>query len=305
MGKLVSVIITTHNRLEQLKEAVESVRNQNYKNIELIIVNDNSTDETAKYLNELKKNIRIPMYFKNLFGEKRGGNYARNVGIEMSEGEYIAFLDDDDFWTDEKIAKQVEKMEDDKETGIVYCGFKRITDDYIETITRPNSFFKGDLKDKVFCKIFTVTSCIMIKRNVLSEVNGFDEKLSHWQEYDLLIRCLQITQVDFVDDILVVIRVNSLSKNRLSNQVEGWENSVSYLYVKHESLINKLDDEILNSMYANYYLDGASRYAAIDNKQMHKKYMLNAWKKSKKITHFIRYVFNLTPMSIEKIKSLL
>lgn len=305
MKDLVSVVITTHNRLELLKKAIESVEKQSYKNMELIIINDNSTDGTNEYLNQFRKNSRISLRVKNIYGERKGSNYARNVGLQMCFGKYICFLDDDDYWFKEKIEKQVDKIESDDKIGVVYCGFLRITDNSITTYTRPDSYFRGDLKEKVFAKIFTVTSCIMIKKEMLLAINGFDENLSHWQEYDLLIRCAQLTNIDFVDEILVIIRADSFSKDRLSNQVEGWENSVLYLHNKHAKLINNLSEDTLNSMHVNYYIDGASRYAAVGNKKMHRKYMLIAWNKSKKISHLFRYLFNLTPLRVEKIKSLI
>lgn len=95
--KLVSAIITTHNRLSLLKRAVESALSQTYKNIEVIVVDDASTDGTPEYCNELPlRYIYIPKE------ESRGGNHARNLGILAAKGEYVAFLDDDDYWLPRK-----------------------------------------------------------------------------------------------------------------------------------------------------------------------------------------------------------
>ena len=90
--KKVSAIITTHNRLELLKRAINSVKTQTYPNIECIIVSDNSSDGTDEYCSSLDDVIFISIPSK----ESRGGNYARNLGIKKSKGEYVAFLDDDD-----------------------------------------------------------------------------------------------------------------------------------------------------------------------------------------------------------------
>ncbi|WP_288911006.1 glycosyltransferase family 2 protein, partial [uncultured Thomasclavelia sp.] len=89
---LVSAIITTHNRLELLKRAIQSVYNQTYSNIELIVVDDASDDGTKEWAEQQSfKFIYIPKE------KSKGGNYARNLGIKSSHGKYVAFLDDDDY----------------------------------------------------------------------------------------------------------------------------------------------------------------------------------------------------------------
>ena len=104
----VSVVITTHNRIKYLLEAISSVIAQTYRNIELIVVDDASDDETQTTLSnpsydELLTYIRID--------KSEGGNHARNVGILRSSGKYIALLDDDDTWEPTKIEKQVRLIE--------------------------------------------------------------------------------------------------------------------------------------------------------------------------------------------------
>ena len=100
--RLVSAIITTHNRKDLLKRAIDSVFAQTYPNIELIVVDDASNDGTSEMCDDNRINyIFIPKL------ESHGGNYARNLGIKASKGEYCAFLDDDDYWLPTKIEKQV------------------------------------------------------------------------------------------------------------------------------------------------------------------------------------------------------
>ena len=116
MDKLVSAIITTHNRQDLLLRAVRSVFSQTYKNIELIVVDDASNDRADELLKEFNlQYIYIPKE------ESKGGNHARNTGILTAKGEYVALLDDDDYWLPTKIEKQVRLIEE-KKSGIVYCG---------------------------------------------------------------------------------------------------------------------------------------------------------------------------------------
>lgn len=108
MKELVTAIITTHNRLELLKRAIESVMTQSYPNIELIIVDDHSTDGTDEYCKQLSISTHNITYINIPREQSKGGNYARNLGIKNSHGVYIAFLDDDDIWLPEKINLQVQ-----------------------------------------------------------------------------------------------------------------------------------------------------------------------------------------------------
>ena len=108
---LVSVIIPTYNRFHSLLKAIHSVQQQTYKNIEIIIINDRSTDE--KYYNYSFKDCTIIHLSKNsreIFGKPSPGGYQRNIGMKIANGEWIAFLDDDDYWLKHKIEQQLETM---------------------------------------------------------------------------------------------------------------------------------------------------------------------------------------------------
>lgn len=112
---MVSVIITTFNRYESLLLAIDSVKKQTYKNIEIIIINDCSTDE--RYYNTKFKNcnvINLSENSKSRFGYACPGGYQRNFGIKIAQGEYIAFLDDDDYWFSTKLELQIKYMKEVK-----------------------------------------------------------------------------------------------------------------------------------------------------------------------------------------------
>lgn len=114
MSDLVSVIIATHNRYNDLLRAIQSVRDQTYKNIEIIVVNDCSTQpEYTEYLGDNIIRIDIPTGTKMLFGFPCPG-YVRTLGIKQAKGKYVAFLDDDDTWFPNKIEIQLSEI---KESG--------------------------------------------------------------------------------------------------------------------------------------------------------------------------------------------
>ena len=236
--ELVSSIITTHNRADLLKRAIESVLNQTYKNIECLVVDDNSTDNTREVCSQYSIHyIYIPKE------ESRGGNYARNIGIKASKGEYCAFLDDDDYWLPQKIEKQVELIRKMK-CELVYCGImeERITpkgDKY--TVQLPSPSLCGNMKRKILQAIPTTTTNILVRRDALFGIGLFDENLRFWQEYELTIRLAQRLPFFFVNEPLSVYRVDICDVQRLTNKFYEWKNAVRYIHAKHAELYAKLN----------------------------------------------------------------
>lgn len=238
-NSMVSAIITTHQRPLLLKRAIESVLSQTYKEIECIVVDDKSTDNTkdvcAAYPSV--QYIYIPPK------ESKGGNYARNKGIKASTGKYCAFLDDDDYWLPTKIEKQVELIEE-KDCELVYCGI-RIEDVQKEDTTfydyLPNPSFEGDMQKKILltCCCCT-TSTMMISRDALFDVGLFDEDLSFWQDYELTIRLAQRKPFFFVNEPLCVYRKDANDSQRLTNRFFGWRKAVKYIHQKHSELYKRL-----------------------------------------------------------------
>lgn len=245
MDKLVTAIITTHNRRILLERAIRSVLTQTYEYMELIIVNDGSTDTTEVYCEDLvKSEKRMPItYIRIEPGKGHGGNYARNLGIKAAKGEYVAFLDDDDMWLPEKTVKQVRLIER-MNNEIVYCG-KKI--EFIEEkkVTYqdmlPCSEHCGDMNRKILLTICATTTGILAKRQALFDVGLFDEELKFWQEYELTIRLAQRQPFCFVNEPLYIYRVDRNDKIRLTNKYFEWKQTVKAIHAKHRDLYNKLN----------------------------------------------------------------
>lgn len=234
---LVSVIITTHNRLRLLKRAVGSVWDQTYSNLELIVVDDSSDDGTYQWAQgQTFKYCFIPKE------ESKGGNYARNLGVRAAKGKYIAFLDDDDYWKPEKIYKQMGLIKA-RCCGLVYCGrcFEHVLNDsveYSESQTNPHN--QGDVRKKIFSSIMCSTSTILVERKLLISAGLFDENLRYWQEYELNIRLAQMTHFYFVDEPLCIYRIDEQDEQRLTNKYFEWKKAVSYIENKHKEMIDRL-----------------------------------------------------------------
>ena len=186
---LVSVVMPTYKRSEKLSRAIESVLGQTYYNIELLLVNDN--DPLDEYTKELKK--RVKKYekdnrFKLIIQERHiNGAVARNVGIKKAKGEYIAFLDDDDWWEKNKIENQVKKLQQlPNEWGGVSCRIKQYNDK--ELIAKLPLYRNGHVyKDILMLKSDFATGTILVRHTALDETGYFDETLLRHQDLQLLV----------------------------------------------------------------------------------------------------------------------
>lgn len=232
--KLVSAIITTHNRKKLLMKAINSVFDQTYANIELIVVDDASDDGT----DSVCKNLPLKYVYISK-EESHGGNYARNIGIINSSGYYIAFLDDDDQWLSDKIEKQVSEIEKGN-CELIHCG------KYVEIIKRNGQLTRkillpipldgGDLHRRILYRICCTTTNILVKRQALIDVGMFDEDIRFWQEYELSIRLAQRKPFAYVNEPLSIYRVDRNDGQRLTNKFFEWQNTVKQIYRKHETL---------------------------------------------------------------------
>lgn len=254
--KLVTAIITTHNRRTLLKRAIESIFQQSYSNIELIIVDDASTDNTYEECQNLPlKYIYIPKE------ESKGGNYARNIGIKAAKGEYIAFLDDDDYWLPEKIERQVLLLEN-KDCELVYCSsiLEIISKDGIRYKDMlPNPLYQGDMHKKILLTICCTTTNMLVKRKALFEIGLFDENLRFWQEYELTIRLAQRKPFYFVNAPLSIYRIDSQDTQRLTNKYYKWKEAVNYIHKKHALLYAQLNYIEKLQAYILYLGDATTR----------------------------------------------
>lgn len=300
----VTAIITTHNRCELLKKAIKSVLNQTYKNIEIIVVDDNSDDNTEKYMqNIIKENPEIK--YKRLTNKNlSGGNYARNVGIKESTGEYIAFLDDDDEWMPEKIEKQVNVLKNNNDVDLVICG-KIVEYNFGEKYEEGKYFLekKQNCSKLILYKIIGVTSTMMFSKNILNEVGYFDEKLKFWQEYDLSIRICQKSKVYFLNEPLILYRINEKDKNRKTNKIDGWYADTQYIKEKYKNLIDKLSDDEKKKVDLNIYQDGVKRCSLAKDKKRKKEFLKNIYTLEPNLKNFIKYFFNINGIK-NKIKKL-
>jgi len=208
---LISVIIPSYNSGKYLNEAIESVVNQTYKNIEIILVNDGSTDDTEKIAKEWQKRDGRIRYIK--YQRNKGLAAARNTGIKAARGEYIAFLDADDVWLLQKIEIQIKKAVE-LNADLTFSNWyiwepeKKIKIRAFESNPVENN--RKNLLSFLIKKNFGNSSTALIKRLVLEEVGLFDETLRFSEDYDLWFRfLLDGMKIAFIPEPLICCRKHS------------------------------------------------------------------------------------------------
>lgn len=194
----VSVIIPTHNRAEVLGRAIASVLGQTWTDLELIVVDDGSTDATARVLAEFDDPRLTGMHQEN-----KGVSSARNRGIAASRGRLIALLDSDDSWMPDKLEKQVRFM---AESGFAICQTDEI---WIRKGQRVNPRFKhakpaGWFLERSLELCLISPSCVMFTRSLWNELGPFDERLPACEDYSLWLRVGVRYPVGLVPEALVV-----------------------------------------------------------------------------------------------------
>ena len=187
---LVSVIIPTYRRAERLTRAVDSVLKQTYSNFEVLLINDNEPgDPFTEELQQRTEPFQHDPRFQLIIQERHtNGAAARNVGIRRARGEYIAFLDDDDWWEPGKLEEQVRELESlSPEWGGVSCKYT-LYDRNNKVLGRTKKYRDGYIyKDILNLLSDVATGTLLLRHEALDEAGYFDETLSRHQDLQLLV----------------------------------------------------------------------------------------------------------------------
>lgn len=212
---LVSVILPVYNGADFLERTLESIRKQTYPAscIEVMLVDDGSEDDSL----QIARNYADKLHNLKICSQpNKGVSSARNLGIALSEGELIAFLDADDYWLPDKLAAQVAVFQQDQSLGLVHCGCSFV-DENGRTMTnwsRRSRTDEGDILLEFICDFFLITSSVIVPRTVLDDVGCFDETLKVGEDNELFLRILSGYQAGCVPDTLLkrTVRPGSLSR---------------------------------------------------------------------------------------------
>jgi glycosyltransferase involved in cell wall biosynthesis len=225
----VSTVIPTYERPEYLRGAIETALRQTYSDIEVVVVDDGSSERYAdEIVSQFSEDILCVYH-----NENKGLSAARNTGIERSSGKYIAFLDDDDRWDKNKLARQVEALEKNKQVGMATCLVAAITPDN-RLVHCEKSAPSGDFSDGILIgNQIGTPSRVVVSRECLDDIGRFDESLQTKQDWDFYIRLCQEWDIIAVNDHLCFRTVH----DSMSSSPESSRRDNKKIIKKHEDLL--------------------------------------------------------------------
>lgn len=201
MSALVSAVIPTYNRAEYVGGAIESALNQTYDDVQVVVVNDGSTDDTRDVLSTYEGDDRVKVRHNE---ENRGIPTTMNRGIDAADGKYVGVFGDDDRWRPTKVEKQVAVLEDAPDN---YCGAYTdgvITDTEGEVVRRVESGVEGKLFPHIFVEMSVLPhSSQLVRKECLEAVDGFDESFEIACDWDLTARLAEEYCWKYVPEVLV------------------------------------------------------------------------------------------------------
>lgn len=197
----ISVIIPTYNREKTIERAVRSVLEQTYTDFELLVIDDGSTDGTESLIEKIiDERIR---YIK--LKENGGPSNARNAGVRLAEGEWVAFQDSDDFWYPDKLEKQLAYAETHPEYDLVYCSYRVFSGE--RSFTVPMEPYQDILEGKMTCALLKQNSIgtptMLVKKDKFLETGGFRTDYRALEDWEFAVRFSKEHLIGFVPDVLM------------------------------------------------------------------------------------------------------
>ncbi len=231
---LITVVIPSYNRKTILGRTLDSVLNQTYSNLEVIIVDDNSDDGTYELFSSHEdKRVKVVKHQIN-----KGGASARNTGIRMAKGEFIAFLDSDDEWVKDKVEKQLKHFEKVGDDNTIL--FAQIAIDKIEgakLLPKNNNFNKQEhISEYLFLKNGLISTDLLFMKTKLAKEIMFTEKLMRHQDYDFVLHAFsKEKKFEYLHEALAVW--HTLGDDRMGKRID-YEYSYAWAY-KNKELFTK------------------------------------------------------------------
>lgn len=267
---LVSIVIPTHNCLEYLPTAVKSIFDQRIHNIEVLIIDDNSDDGTWEWLQKQKEEYpQIRPYRLKGVGSAR----ARNFALKRVKADYIAFLDADDYWHDNKLIKQYHFHHDNPDVVLSFTNYHHITPEntdlgncfefwprFKKLMSEDSEFHHlNSPTERIYSENVIGTSCVMIQTSAYKQLGGFDNKLTSAEDWDLWLRLSKFGKVGYSNEVLMeyLVRQGSKTSNRLRrlDQMKKIMNRYKNYVRRHNMWAAFLADGRLEVGYAEHYAE--------------------------------------------------
>lgn len=246
---LVSVVIPTYNGSRFIKETIQSVLDQTYTNIETIIVDDGSKDNTPDIVKSINDSRIIYIRQKNA-----GVSMARNNGINISKGDYIAFLDHDDLWLPHKLEKQLLLFKENPVIAMVYSDTFIINENnsIVGKYSQKIKLFRGKIFKELFLSLFITILTVVMKKSAFLELGPF-LPYNTCEDYDLFLKCASKYPIDYIDEPLTKYRVHESNYSK-NYEVEVNECIKIYDYWRTQGNINGYNmEELISKAITNTY----------------------------------------------------
>lgn len=257
-----TIIIPVYNGTCTITKAIQSVVRQYINNWELIIVDDGSNENIKNIISDYLKDDRVKYYFKN----HKGVSSARNYGISLALGQYIIFLDDDDYFH-EGLLKEI--------CAVNYMNYDLISWSAQKLVDGKVIHWKPEKLGRLYRhkKISFLAGSVCYNKELFKKTGGFDENLKYGENYELGLRICQIKnlRIFIIDFELVTIVINSFE--RTSNSALNQANSYLYQLKKHKSLLKKFPKDL-----SKFYYNLAYNLESLNKIKLARKFYFNSWK---------------------------
>jgi glycosyltransferase involved in cell wall biosynthesis len=245
---LISVVIATYNMGCYLPFAIRSVLDQTYRNMEILVVDDGSTDDTSHTLEPFLDDSRVRYYVQR----NRGQAAAKNHGLGRSKGEYVAFLDADDMWAPDKLDLQFPLFSTSESVGVVYSRVSYIDETGRDLGIADNELFRGRVSGPLLIRNFIGFGTAVVKKQCFERLGGFKENLRMGIDYDLWLRFSTQYEFEYIDRPLLRYRVwpGQISKNVKDRYLHGIEIMRTFL----QEYPGVVDKATVNEAWAHTYV---------------------------------------------------
>jgi glycosyltransferase involved in cell wall biosynthesis len=227
---LVSVIVPTYNSAKYIEEALNSIFNQTFRDFEIIVVDDGSTDNTRQILEKYAQQI------KYVCQANGGPSSARNTGIRLANGKYIAFLDADDLWFPEKLEKQIALFNHNSKLGMVTTGVWSFDEKGLfgYSANKRSKLMHGNIARNIFLHSNIGTPTVMVKKEVFDKIGVFEENIRQSEDDNMWIRIAANYDIELIDEALIKVRnhPSRMTFNR-AELIENVQASIDLLRTKY------------------------------------------------------------------------
>jgi len=242
MNISVTVVVPAYNAAQYLSETIESVLAQTFNDFELLIIDDGSTDNTAEIAHQYsQQDSRVKLFSQ----QNQGVSVARNMGIQMAQGEFVAFLDSDDQWLSDKLAVHIEHLTSQPELGISFAKVEFMTPDSKPTGQFSNSSLTNISPVQLYYENLIITpSNVVIRRVVFEQIGDFDVNLKGNEDAELFLRAsCRGWKVEGIERVLTLYRISvGSASSQLSRMEEDWN--------KFNKKVESYAPEMINEHYS-------------------------------------------------------